>query len=92
MQDSIIVASYLMIGLTEHEIYKIRSHLESYGKIFIEDEESPDVVWIEVINDSIYPCMALKVDAVVWERFAQSHDMVEFSSVLAQNNILGALH
>ena len=93
MRDSdVVVASYLMIGLTEEDVHYIRKHLISYGAMFIEDEEHPDVFRIEILNDSIYPCIALKVDAEVWERFARSHDMVEFSAVTAQNNILGALH
>jgi len=90
--SSVVVASYLMIGLTEEDIHYIRKHLESYGAMFIEEDDKPDVFRIEIISDSIYPCIALKVDAVVWERFAQSHDMVEFSAVTTQNNILGALH
>lgn len=93
MKDSsVVVASYLLIGLTEGDVHYIRKHLEEYGQLFLEDEEHPDVFCVEVIQDSIYPVIALKVDGEVWERFAQSHDMVEFSTVMAQNNILGALH
>lgn len=93
MKDSsVIVASYLLIGLTEGDVHYIRKHLEEYGQLFLEDEEHLDVYHIEIIQDTIYPCIALKVDAAVWERFAQSHDMLEYSAVMAQTNILGALH
>jgi hypothetical protein len=93
MQDrDVVVASYLMIGLTEEDTHYIRKHLQSYGQMFVEEDENPNVFRVEVINDSIYPCIALKVDAEVWERFARSHDMVEFSAVMAQSNILGVVH
>lgn len=93
MQDRhVVVASYLMIGLTEEDALYIRKHLESYGQMFVEEDENPNVFHVEVIHDSIYPCIALKVDAEVWERFSRSHDMVELSATMAQNNILGALH
>lgn len=93
MQDNdVVVASYLMIGLTEQDVLDIRLHLERYGAMFIEDENAPDVFRVEILQDSIYPCIALKVDGAVWDRFSQSHDMVELSVVTAQNNILGVFH
>lgn len=90
--NTVVVASYLAIGLTEEDMYYTRLHLEAYATLFMEDESDVEKYSIEMINDSIYPCIALKVDAVLWERFARSHDAVECSAVMAQNNILGEVH
>lgn len=93
MRDSaVVVASYLMIGLTEEDIHYIKKDLERYGTMFVEEDSDTSVYWVEIISDTLYPCIALKVDAIVWERFARSHDMVEFSVMMAQNNIMGELH
>lgn len=90
--NTVVVASYLVIGLTEEDVYYIRKGLEAYATLFMEDESDVDKYSVELINDSIYPCIALKVDAVLWERFARSHDAVESSMVMTQNNILGVIH
>lgn len=92
MKDGVIVASYLVIGLTEEDVHYIRKHLEQFAMMFIEDEDNVDVYSIEMINDNVYPCIALQVDEDVWERFSRSHDNVECSMVMSQNNILGVLH
>lgn len=92
MKDGVIVASYLVIGLTEEDVHYIRKHLEQFAMMFIEDEDNMDVYSIEMINDNVYPCITLRVDEDVWERFSRSHDNVECSMVMSQNNILGVLH
>lgn len=92
MKDGVIVASYLVIGLTEEDVHYIRKHLEQFAMMFIEDEDNVDVYSIEMVNDNVYPCIALRVDEDVWERFSRSHDNVECSMVMSQNNILGVLH
>lgn len=90
--DAIVVASYLMIGLTEEDLHNVRKHLEKFATLFITDEESADCFSIVVMSDSIYPCLTLQVKTEIWERFSRTHDLVEFSCVVAQDNILGALH
>lgn len=90
--NTVVVASYLVIGLTEEDVYYTRMHLEAYATLFMEDESDTSKYSIEMLNDSIYPCIALKVDAELWERFARSHDAAECSAVMAQTNILGAIH
>lgn len=90
--STVVVASYLVVGLTEEDVYYTRKHLEAYATLFMEDEKDVDKYSIDMINDSIYPCMVLKVDAVLWERFARTHDAVECSAVMSQNNILGEIH
>ena len=93
MQDKrVVVASYLVVGLTEEDLHYLREHLLNYGRLFITDEDNLDVFKVELINDTVYPVIALKVDADVWERFSRSHDLVEYSIVMAQNGILGELH
>lgn len=93
MEDKIIVASYLVIGLTEQDLHNLRKILYAYGNIFLgPGDRAEDVLSVQLVNDKEYPCIALFVDDTVWERFTASHDMVEFSLVMNQDNILGALH
>lgn len=47
MKDGVIVASYLVIGLTEEDVHYIRKHLEQFAMMFIEDEDNVDVYSIE---------------------------------------------
>ncbi|WNL63447.1 hypothetical protein [Citrobacter phage Tr1] len=91
-ENAIIVASYLLTGLTEEDIVHVRAHLERYAAMFIEEDGDDSVFSVDVISDSIYPCLALTVDGDAWERFARNHDAVEFSMVTNQENILGVLH
>lgn len=90
--NAVVVASYLLIGLTEVDVHYIRKQLENYACIFLNERSNLDAYSIEIIQDVNYPCIALKIKAEIWEDFAQSHDMVELSAVMAQNNILGGLH
>nr|DAY73783.1 MAG TPA: hypothetical protein [Caudoviricetes sp.] len=90
--EAIVVASYLLVGLTEEDIHYVRKHLENYGRLFITDDDPLDSFFVRVMNDSVYPCITLQVKSDVWERFSRTHDLVEFSCVMAQDNILGVLH
>lgn len=94
MQDdnTVVVASYLLVGLTEEDVYYTRIHLEAYATLFMEDESDVSKYSVEILQDSVYPCIALKVEAALWERFARSHDQCEMSMVMSQNGILAEVH
>lgn len=89
----VVVASYLTIGLTEEDLHYIRKHLLQFGaNTFLTVDDKIEDIQVELVNDDIYPCIALKVDGVVWERFTRSHDMLEYSLALAQNSIWTEVH
>lgn len=36
--NTVVVASHLVVGLTEEDVYYTRKHLEAYATLFMEDE------------------------------------------------------
>lgn len=91
-EDDIIVASYLIEGLTEEDLVDLRGHLNRYGSMFIEEDGDASVFTVEVVNAESFPFLALSVKEKAWESFVAGHNAIEFSMINSQPNILGVLH
>lgn len=99
-EGDMIIASYVVNGMTEEDLHYVREHLISLSALYVNNDallakynwKTEDMYSVETENDGTYSFMVLGVRKDVWEAFTQHHDMVEFSLLMAQENILSVVH
>lgn len=90
-KDEVIVASVLIMGMTEKDLLDISSSLYSMAKIFFPYGDSFEYR-IDTITLNNSPLMVLLVSESYWEAFARDHDAIDFSVVTAQPAIWEEVH